>query len=40
MDEAILYFEKKLSNKELETFKNKKEKDAVTELNFFNRCMD
>lgn len=34
LDEAVLYFQQKWTKKELDKFKNKPEKDAVTELHF------
>jgi hypothetical protein len=34
LDEAVLYFQQKWTKKELDKFKNKSEKDAVTELHF------
>ena len=34
LDEAILYFQQKWTKAELDKFKNKSEKDAVTELHF------
>jgi hypothetical protein len=34
VDEAILYFQQKWTNAELNSFKNKSEKDAVTDLHF------
>src|SRR5215211_5454838 len=34
LNEAVLYFQQKWTKTELEKFKNKPEKDAVTELHF------